>query len=94
MPRVTMSRRRGAAAPDHVDGGSTPRSGAVVAMYQVTRAWARWRTTLRLRWVALRSGGRAQPGVSDQLRGARLSAVRDELAARGKPDVASHQGPL
>jgi hypothetical protein len=64
----------------------------VAAAYQKTRAWARWRTTFRLRRYESRASGRAQPGVSDQISDARLKAVRDELAARGKRAAPEHRG--
>lgn len=82
-----------ASLPAQVVGhAATPPLRQVAAAYQETRAWARWRTTFRLRRYESRASGRAQPGVSDQLYRARVKAVRDELASRGKLPAPGHRG--
>lgn len=63
----------------------------VVSAYRETRAWARWRTTFRLRRYEARAVRPTQP-VLDQLGTARLKAVRDELGSRGKRPAPAQRG--
>jgi hypothetical protein len=58
--------------------------GEAETAYLDARASARWAMTVRLRWQERRARGKAQERRLD-LRGlARLTAVRDELRARGE----------
>jgi hypothetical protein len=58
--------------------------GDAVTAYVEARASARWAMTLRLRWQERRAREKALERRLDQRGLARLTAVRDELRARGE----------